>query len=45
MEYISMGHTSIKLKNDKLLTGLICVQKENYKYAQRQNLEVKLIFV
>ncbi len=32
MEFISMGHTSIKLKNYKLLTGLICGQKENYKY-------------
>jgi hypothetical protein len=38
-----MGHTSMKLKKSKLLTGLICVQKEKYKNAQKQNLEVKQI--
>jgi hypothetical protein len=36
-----MGHTSIKLKKSKLLTGLTWVLKENYKYAQKQNVEVK----
>jgi hypothetical protein len=45
MGFTSMGRTSIKLKKAKLLTGLICVLKENYKYAQKQNLEVKQIFV
>jgi hypothetical protein len=35
------GHTSIKLKKAKLLTGLTCVLKENYKYAQKQNLYLK----
>jgi hypothetical protein len=45
MGFTSMGHTSIKLKKAKLLTGLTYVLKENYKYAQRQNLEVKQIFV
>jgi hypothetical protein len=40
-----MGHTSVKLKKSKLLTGLTCVPKDNYKYAQKQNLEVKLIFL
>ncbi len=40
-----MGHTSIKLKKANLLTRLTCVLKENYKYAQKQNLEVKQIFV
>ncbi len=40
-----MGHTSIKFKKAKLLTGLTCVLKENYKYAQKQNLEVKQILV
>jgi hypothetical protein len=39
------GHTSIKLKKAKLLIGLTCVLKEIYKYAQKQNLEVKQIFV
>jgi hypothetical protein len=32
-------------KKAELLTGLTCVLKENYKYAQKQNLEVKQIFV
>ncbi len=41
MGFTSMGHTSIKLKKAKLLTGLTCVLKENYKYAQKQNLEKK----
>jgi hypothetical protein len=45
MGFNSMGHTSIKLRKAKLLTGLTCVLKENYKYAQKQNLEVKQIFV
>jgi hypothetical protein len=36
--------TSMKLKKAKLLTGLTCVLKDNYKYAQKQNLEVKQIF-
>jgi hypothetical protein len=46
MGFTSMGHTSIKfLKKPKLLSGLTCVLKENYKYAQKQNLEVKQIFV
>jgi hypothetical protein len=45
MGFDSMGHTSIKCKKAKLLTGLTCVLKENYKYAQKQNLEVKQIFV
>jgi hypothetical protein len=39
------GHTSTKLKKAKLLTGLTIALKENYKYAQKQNLEVKQIFV
>ncbi len=38
-------HTSTKLKKAKLLTGLTIALKENYKYAQKQNLEVKKIFV
>ncbi len=25
--------------------GLTCVLKENYNYAQKENLEVKLIFI
>jgi hypothetical protein len=40
--------TSIKLKKAKLLSGLTCVLKENYKYCmydQKQNLEVEQIFV
>ncbi len=45
MGFTSMGHTSIKLRKAKLLTGLTCILKENYKYAQKQNLEVKQIFV
>jgi hypothetical protein len=45
MGFASMGHTSIKLKKAKLLTELSCVLKENYKYAQKQNLEIKQIFV
>jgi hypothetical protein len=45
MGFASMEHTSIKFKKAKLLTGLTCVLKENYKYAQKQNLEVKQIFV
>ncbi len=45
MGFTSMGHTSIKLRKAKLLTGLTCVQTENHKYAQKQNLEVKQIFV
>jgi hypothetical protein len=44
MKFTSMGHASKKLKKSKLLTGLICVLKENYKYAQKQNLEVKQIY-
>jgi hypothetical protein len=38
-------HTSTKMKKAKLLTGLTIVLKENYKYAQKQTLEVKQIFV
>jgi hypothetical protein len=45
MGFTSKGHTSIKLTKSKLLTGLTCVLKENNKYAQKQNLEVKQIFV
>ncbi len=40
-----MGQTSIKFKKAKLLTGLTCALKENYKYVQKKNLEVKQIFV
>ncbi len=43
--YSSLGHTSKKLKNPKFLTGLTCVKKENYRYAQKLNLEVKQSFV
>jgi hypothetical protein len=32
-----------KAKKSKLLTGLICVLKKNYKYAQKQILQVKQI--
>jgi hypothetical protein len=32
-------------KKSKLLTGLPCVLKENYQYAQKKNVEVKQIFV
>jgi hypothetical protein len=39
------GHTSIKLKKSKLLTGLTCVLIENHRYAEKKNLEVKQIFV
>jgi hypothetical protein len=45
MESSSMGHTSIQIKKSKLLTGLTCVLKENYKFAQMQNIEEKQIFV
>jgi hypothetical protein len=45
MGFTSMGHTSIKLKKYKLLTVLICVLKEKYKYAQQENLEVKQIII
>jgi hypothetical protein len=45
MGFTSMGHTSIKLKQSKLLTGLTCLLIENYKYAQKKTLEVKQIFV
>ncbi len=45
MGLTSKGHTCVKLKKAKLLTGLTGVRKENYKYAQKQNLEVKQIFV
>jgi hypothetical protein len=45
MGLTSKGHTSIKLKKAKLLTGLTSLLKENYKFAQKQNLEVKQIFV
>jgi hypothetical protein len=41
--FTSMGHCSMKLKKSKLLTWLTWVQKENYKYAQKQNFEVKQI--
>ncbi len=34
-----------KLKKPKLLTGLTCVLEENYKFTQKQNLEVKQLFV
>jgi hypothetical protein len=34
-----MGHTSIKLKQSKLLSGLVLI--ENYKYAQKKTWEVK----
>jgi hypothetical protein len=34
-----------RAKKPKLLTGLTCELKENYKYAQKQNLEVKQNFV
>jgi hypothetical protein len=40
-----IGHTSIKLQKSKLLTGLTCVLKKKSKFAQKQNLEVKQIFV
>ncbi len=30
-------------KKAKLLTGLTRVPKENYKYAQKQNLEKKIV--
>jgi hypothetical protein len=43
--YSSLGHTSKKLKYPKFLTGLTCVLKENYGYAQKLNLVVKQIFV
>ncbi len=36
----SMGHISMKLKKSKLLTGPACVLRENYKYPQKQHLEV-----
>jgi hypothetical protein len=42
MGFTSMGHTSIKLRNAKLLTRLTCVLKRITKYAQKQNLEVKI---
>jgi hypothetical protein len=45
MGFTSKGHISIKLKKAKLLTGLTCVLKENYKYVQKQNLEVKQMFI
>jgi hypothetical protein len=50
MGYTSMGFTSMgtyfyKVKKAKLLAGLTIALKENYKYAQKQNLEVKQIFV
>jgi hypothetical protein len=38
------GHTSTKLKKAKLLTGLTIALKENYKYAQKQNLRSKTNF-
>jgi hypothetical protein len=41
MKFTSMEHTSKKLKKSKLLSGLICVLKENYKNFQKQNLKVK----
>jgi hypothetical protein len=34
-----------KAKKSILLTGLTCVLIENYNYAQKQNLELKQIFV
>ncbi len=40
MGFTSMGTYFYKVKKkDKLLTGLTCVLKENYKYDQKQNLE------
>jgi hypothetical protein len=42
--FTSMGHISIKLKKSKLLSRLTWVLKENYKYAEKQNLEEKQIF-
>jgi hypothetical protein len=45
MGFTSMGHTSIKVKKSKLLTGLTCVLIENHSYAQKKNLKVKQIFV
>ncbi len=45
MGFTSMGHTSLKLKKAKLLTGLTCVLKENYTYVQKKNLEVKQFFI
>ncbi len=41
MGFTSMGTYFYKVKKAKLLTGLTCVLKENYKYAQKQNLELK----
>ncbi len=46
MGFTSMGTYFDKVKKKaKLLTGLTIALKENYKYVQKQNLEVKQIFV
>jgi hypothetical protein len=45
MVYTSLRNTFMELKILKLLTGLTSVLKENFKYAQSQNIEVKQIFV
>jgi hypothetical protein len=48
MGFTSLGNTPMRLKNlNDWLHALTCVLKENYKYAQKQNLEVlvKQIFL
>ncbi len=43
MGFTSMGHTSIKLRKAKLLTGLTCVLKENYKVCSKAKFRSKKI--
>ncbi len=39
------GFYFYKAKKLKILTGMTCVPKDNYKYTQKQNFEVKQILV
>ncbi len=41
MGFTSMGTYFYKVKKRKIIDWLTCVLKENYKYAQKQNLKLK----